>query len=133
MGLKLASIAQLKRELVVKEKRLATLADRRKRLLEEVSAVEKQIDRLRGEPTEPVSPRPGRPAGPKPGRKPKLTDAIAAALKAAKGPLDVAEIADRIVKGGYRTRSRNVKNLVREALTRTPGVKRVARGKYTAE
>ena len=133
MGLRTASIAQLKREIVAKEKRLAALAGRRKRLLEQVSAVDKEIDRLRGEPTEPVTPRPSRSARPKPGRKPKLADAIAAALNAAKGPLDVDAIAERIVKAGYKTRSRNVKNLVREALTRTPGIKWVSRGKYTVK
>ncbi|HRU05644.1 MAG TPA: hypothetical protein P5137_07695 [Candidatus Brocadiia bacterium] len=67
----------------------------------------------------------------RPGRKPQLTEAITRVLADAGTPLRVADIAEELEKRDFQTRSKNLRNLVREALSRTPGIVRVTRGSYT--
>ena len=135
---KAASIADLKKAIARAEQRAAGLEKKRANLLAQVGKVDAEIAALRGE----VQPTPV-PAAPKAkkkrkekakaktGRKGTLIEAIADVLKAADSPMKVAQIAKAVVKAGYKTESKDVPNVIRGALTRVPGIKKVSRGQYT--
>jgi len=131
-----ASIADLQKALAKAEQRIAALEKKRANLLAQVGKVEAEIAVLRGEgkptpaPAAPKAKRKGMKKA-KRGRKGTLIEAIVNVLKAADSPMKVAEIAKAVVKGGYKTKSKNVPNVIREALTRVPGIKKASRGQYT--
>ena len=141
-----ASVADLKNAIARAEQRVAGLEKKRANLLAQVDKVDAEIAALRGEvkPTPaPAAPKAKRKrkGGPKKklkkkakakrGRKGTLVEAITKVLKSADGPLKVAQIAKAVVKAGYKTKSKNVPNVIREALTRVPGIKKASRGQYT--
>ncbi|NQT11257.1 MAG: hypothetical protein HQ582_00820 [Planctomycetes bacterium] len=135
-----ASITDLENAIARAEERIAGLEKKRANLLAQVGAVDAEIASLKGE--DKPAPTPAAPAPKakkkskkrvkaKRGRKGTLVGAIANALKAADSPMKVADIAKAVVKAGYKTKSKNVPNLIREALTRVPRIKKVSRGQYT--
>jgi len=134
------SIAQLRRELAKKQQRVERLQAERSKIVRKLEAVDRELSSLSGEgvvakpAAKPAAAGGGKPkavAGRKRGRKATLTDAILKVLSGSGKPLSVSEIAEGLKALRFKTRSKNLPNLVREALTRVKGVKRVARGIYT--
>lgn len=133
-----ASIADLQKALAKAEQRIAALGKKRANLLAQVGKVDVEIASRRGEvkstpaPAAPEAKRKrNKEATAKRGRRGTLIEAIVNVLKAADSPMKVAETAKAVVKAGYKTKSKNVPNVIREALTRVPGIKKASRGQYT--
>jgi len=132
--LKGASILDLQRELERKRERLMELSSERSKLLAQLAVVDAEIGQISGgKKGRRVATEVAVASGErgKPGRKPQLTEAIFRVLSDSATPLRVADIADELERRHFKTRSKNLRNLVREALSRTPGVARVNRGSYT--
>ncbi len=72
------------------------------------------------------SPRRG---GPRPG---SLGDYILRVLRGKVRPMSPAKIAARVKKAGYKTKSKNLPNMVSTTLAQMAGVKKVGRGLYRA-
>jgi len=137
---KAASIADLKKAIAKAEQRVAGLEAKRATFLAQVGEVDAEIAALVGEarPTPaPAAPKakkkPQKKAPAKLGRKGTVVEAIGNVLKAADSPMNVAQIAKAVIKGGLKTKSKDIPNLVREALGRVPGIKKVSRGMYTVK
>ena len=136
-----ASIAALERELDRRRQRIAKLKEQRQRIVEQLEAIDAELAKLTCQGAQAKPPAtPSRSARSKrkgkrkakPGRRQVLADAIRLILSEADSPLRAGEIAQEIKRRGVKTRSSNVPNLVRVALRRVPGVKRVGRGLYRA-
>ena len=134
------SIAALKRELARKEEQTKRLLAGRDKLLRKLAALDKRIASLAGQDfvkaehgAGVAGARRARKVAKKAkrGRKPTLTDAITRILTESDTPLKVIDIAKALKLQRFSTRSKDLPNLVREALTRVEGVKRVSRGVYT--
>ncbi|MHC4065769.1 MAG: HTH domain-containing protein [Planctomycetota bacterium] len=61
-----------------------------------------------------------------------LKDLIVKVLRGKGGPMRAAEIARSVKKAGYKTKSKNLPNMVSNALGTMAGVRKVARGVYRA-
>ena len=70
-------------------------------------------------------------SGGKPGRRPILTEAIRSILGESARAMIAGDIADALKRRRFKTKSKNLQNLVREALSRIPDVERVSRGMYS--
>ena len=131
-----ASIAALKQELVKKEAQVRRLKAQREKLAAELEAVDRELAELTGSKARTraaaAASGAGR-TGKKPGRRPRLAEAIVRILSDSSDPLNAAQIAAALKRRRVKTRSSNLTNLVREALSRIPQVRRVSRGKYTAK
>jgi hypothetical protein len=66
----------------------------------------------------------------RPGRRPRLAETILGVLRKSPEPMNVPQIAAVLVRRRFPTRSKNITGLVREALSRVDGIKRVSRGLY---
>ena len=136
-----APIAALEKELARKRQRTAQLIEKRQALVEQIKALDAEIAGLRGQvtetkaPAEPAKPkrskRTAKAAKGKPGRQPMLAEAIHRVLAEADGPMRAGDIAEALKKRKFQTKSADLTNLVREAMSRIEGVKRVGRGLYT--
>ena len=67
--------------------------------------------------------------GPRPG---SLKDYILRVLRGKARPVSPAKIAARVKKAGYKTKTKNLPNMVSNALGQIRGVKKVGRGLYRA-
>ncbi len=67
--------------------------------------------------------------GPRPG---SLKDYILRVLRGKVRPMSPAKIADRVKKAGYKTKAKNLPNMVSNTLAQMAGVKKVGRGLYRA-
>ncbi len=67
--------------------------------------------------------------GPRPG---SLKDYILRVLRGKVRPMSPAKIAARVKKAGYKTKTKNLPNMVSNALGQIRGVKKVGRGLYRA-
>ncbi len=67
--------------------------------------------------------------GPRPG---SLGDYILRVIRGKVRPMSLAKIADRVKKAGYKTKSKNLPNMVSNTLAQMAGVKKVGRGLYRA-
>ncbi len=65
--------------------------------------------------------------GPRPG---SLGDYILRVIRGKVRPMSLAKIADRVKKAGYKTKSKNLPNMVSNTLAQMVGVKKVGRGLY---
>jgi len=63
-------------------------------------------------------------------RKGSLPDFIGRVLRQAKEAMSPRDIAARVVKAGYKSKSKNLTNMVSNALASLPGVSRLGRGLY---
>lgn len=132
------SIADLQKELAKKQGHVERLTADREKLLAKLAKVDRELALVLGGQSVAATPAPARKARvartrqtpPRRGRRPKLTDAMRKVLADAKGPLDAAGIAAALKRGKFKTKSKNLSNLVREALSRIPEVTRASRGKY---
>ena len=68
-------------------------------------------------------------AGP---RRGSLGDYILRVIRGRVRPMSLAKIADRVKKAGYKTKSKNLPNMVSNTLAQMAGVKKVGRGLYRA-
>jgi len=138
------SIAELQKAIAKAEKRVQTLERRRARLLAQLEGVEADIANLTGKAglvpksaqseEKPKRKKKGRKAAKKRRtRAGSLPDTIAKVLKAADDPMNAPQIAEAVLQKGYKTKSKNVTALVRESISRVPGIKKVSRGLYTVK
>ena len=128
------SIPELRKELARQEQRMRALEEERGKLVGRLAEVERELTSLAGAAVAPESRKrgAGRKGAGRRGRKPLLTDTIAEIVREAPKPVTAGDIAAALTERRFRTRSKNLANLVREALTRVKGIKRVARGLYAA-
>ena len=148
--LSVASIATLEREIARKRARLEKLNADRAAIMAKLGVIDKEIALLAGAQAEAPAPaapeapvrkrgkkskkkaKKTRAAAPKTrGRRPKLADAIRAILTEAKAPMKAAQISDALRERKFKTKSKDLPNLVRETLSRIPEAVRVSRGLYT--
>ena len=139
------SIAQLRKAIEKKEALIGKLMVDREKLAGGIADIDKRLALLVGEGTSSAAGAAGSApkratrtkasagtTGAKRGRKATLTTAILEVLTEASEPMDVSGISEALKNRRFKTRSKNLPNLVREALTRVEGIKRVSRGVYTA-
>ena len=123
--------AGLIRELQVHQRRVsAQHAD----LNTQITAVTSAIEALGGAAkTTPAGPR-RRARGTRRGepRRGSLGDCILRVLRGKVRPMSVAKIAVRVKKVGYKTKAKNLPNMVSNTLAQMAGVKKVGRGLYRA-
>lgn len=130
------SIQDLEKELQQQKRRLGQLQKRRQQVAKELDAIDREIHDLEGggtgrsgkKATEKKAPKRGRRR-----RRPKntkpLQDYIVEVLQKNPKGLRVREIADAVVKAGYKTNSDNFYNIVAGAL-KDKQFKRLSRGVY---
>lgn len=135
MAKKLASIAELKKQLAQRQKELATLQAKRKKLQDQLGKVDGQIGELEGRQLV----RRRRAAGKARRGRPReavgkktLRQAVAEVLGGTRKALGPKEIAEALPGVGYTSRSKNVAVIVGQVLGR-PEFRRVARGKYKVD
>ena len=154
------SIAELQEELIRKQEHLESLMGERDDLRSALVNVENEISQLLGEAIEepeakaepPATPAKGKAKkagakrggkrGPKKGgakkngrkgragRKPTIVVAIKEIMTESGQPMRAGEVADALRQRKFPTKSKDLDNVVREAISRIPEAKRVARGLY---
>ena len=112
-----------------KQEHRAELAERHRELSSQLRELEKEMDEIDGVKS---SRRAGGAGGARPKNKVKLREAIVAALKGDKKGKTKDEIAETVLKSGYRTDSADFPNIVYQTLHRNQAMfKRGADGRYT--
>jgi hypothetical protein len=144
------SLGDLRRLYEAKESQISKLAARRDAVAAELAAVEGELAAAggggmpakRGPGRPPKAAKmgrgPGRPkgSGKRRGRKPgakgqsDLHNAIRSALKSAGEPMKLADLAKKVVSGGYKTKSSHFPMIVGMRLTEMKDVKKAGRGLY---
>lgn len=129
------TINELRRQLAAKERHLARILDRRKKLLVRLEAVDEEIAALGVKV--PVAKRKKRRkaakkvVGRKRGRRGKpLAAYIARALKGAEEGMRVKDIMAAVTKAGYETKSKDFYGIVAAAVREDGGIKKLRRGVY---
>ena len=125
------TIAELRRKLATKERKLKTLMARQSRLTLQLSAIDREIGALGGEGT------PGKKGGarlaPKRRRmaknKQSLADVLASVLKGKSG-VKAAEAANLALAAGYKSESKQFANIVTQALSTDKRFRKVSWGVY---
>ncbi len=144
------SLGDLRRLFEAKESQIAKLAARRDAAAAELAAVESELAAAGGGGM-PAKRGPGRPpkmaklgrgpgrpkgSGKRRGRKPgvkgqsELHNAIRSALKSGGEPMKLADLAKKVVSGGYKTKSKHFPMIVGMRLTEMKDVKKAGRGLY---
>jgi len=132
------SVAELRKELAVKERQLDRLKAKRSKMAGELERLDKAIARLSGKPA----------AGGKSGRKKRTTkkrakkkrrrrpknkaglaDTLAQVLKG-KEAVSIDQAVDLVRKAGYKSKSKNLRGLIRQRLSGDDRFKSVGRGVY---
>jgi len=136
------TIEELKKELRVRERQLATLVKRRDALLKKLAGVDREIGRLTGEVAtagkaskrKKVVKRAKSRAKAKPGRKRRagktLADVIVKVLSKSEEPMRVKDIAAAARKAGHRSTSKDFYGIVAMTVRDESKFKRVGRGVY---
>ena len=123
------SIAELERILADQKKRLrelqAKVRERRDHLMSETARVNSEIDSLSRELGTLTKPRVVRRR-----RAKRLPQYILEALKANPEPMTAAEIAEAVIKAGYRSSSKNFQALVRRTCYLNNRIHTKERGKF---
>lgn len=122
------SIAALEATIARQRSRLEKLRKQRGKLAVRIQKIDRQIEALQGD--ERGAPR----------RRVKrarsaatVSQLVTQVLQEAEGPLRVKEIAGKVLESGYKTTSKNFKNVVAQFLYKSPLVRRAGRGKYTVK
>jgi hypothetical protein len=116
------SIAQLEKLLETRRSRLAVLERTRARVQRRLDALDAKITSLGGAT---------RSSGGRVRNKVGLNDSIAAILKKKSGPMNVGDIAQRVLAGGYSSNSANFRGIVNQALIKDPRFAKAGeRGSY---
>lgn len=119
------STEALQAELRRRETGIRRLEKRRERLLEQLNEVESELASVGA----PITSAGGVRKRPK--NDSNLEEALIGVLTGS--TMGVTEVADAVQKAGYRTSSANFRTIVNQTLLRSSGIKRVARGQYTAK
>lgn len=138
---KLATIdtEALNAELQRRERELVTLERKHAKLMDQLVAVEAEIEALGGpggsapRARKNASGRGGRAASgrKRPRNDMKLDDALAKLLKGK--TMGVTEAAEAVQKAGYKTSAANFRTIVNQTMIKSSKIKKVARGQYTAK
>ncbi|MCA9647193.1 MAG: hypothetical protein KC492_41175 [Myxococcales bacterium] len=135
---KLATIdtEALSAELQRRERALVSLERKHTKLMDQLVAVEAEIEALGGPAG--ASPRTRKAASgratsgrKRPRNDMKLDDALAKLLKGK--TMGVTEAAEAVQKAGYKTSAANFRTIVNQTMLKSPKIKKVARGQYTAK
>ena len=133
---RMLTIAELERELAHRQKMLAKVHAKREKVAAKLSAIDRQVVALGGEPLLPTGKRSGLAKTGKIGPKQvarrgddSLVAHVRKVLAKAKGGMKVADIAAAVKAGGYKSDAQNFPNLVAVAL-RGKEFRRPARGVY---
>ncbi len=125
------TIAELRRELAVKEGKLKTLTARRSKLAVQLSAVDRDIAKLGGEgipgKKSKVKTAPKRRKRAK--NKQSLADVLASVLKGRRG-VKVAEAAKLALGAGYKSASNQFANIVSQTFSTDKRFGKISRGVY---
>lgn len=147
-GLRAASAGELHAELQRRSRDLAALESKRDDLLGKVDGLEAEIAAINGALGVSTASRRGRrPAGrPKSGasvrvtrmsggRRPRNENSLEVSLaKTLQGKtMGVSEVATAVQKAGYKTTSPNFRTIVNQTLIKSPLIKKIGRGQYTAK
>jgi energy-converting hydrogenase A subunit M len=113
------TVAQLEQALLKKKGKLESLLTRREKLQRQLDKVQRQIDGIAGRSTEGGLRRRKR-------RRPRNTNSLRAIVmdllaKSKKG-LSISELHERVEQTGYRTRSKNFRNVLYQCLYNTDGI-----------
>lgn len=154
---KIKTIAELRRELLAKEKQLSKLRKQREKLAARLRGLDKQISGLAGEPA--AKPRrkaakkrairriTAKKAAKRPVKNARtgkvvkarrrkvvkqrpLVDYLTEAMRKAKGKMRAKDLAAAVVKAGYVTKDKGFKATVAKTLAKNKPFKRVGRGLY---
>ncbi len=123
----------LMREVARRERQAGKLAEERERLLARIEEIDAELSALGDAPiaarTMRVSKKRGGKRGPRPKNSMTLEEAIVKTLNGK--TMGVTEIAQAVLKSGYKTNAENFRTMVNQTLLRSDRIKKVARGKYT--
>ena len=126
------SIADLHKELAVKEGQLAKLRTQRDKLARQLTGIEREIAVLGGRPVK-IKRKGRRKVAARKGRRarggPSLADVLARVM-ADKGNVKVAEAAKLALGAGYKSKSSQFANIVSQTLSADKRFKKIARGIY---
>ena len=126
------TIAELRRELAAKERKLKTLTAQRSKLTAQLSAVDREIAKLGGAPAK-AKPKSRKKTTVKKRRRVQrgasLADVLAKVL-AGKGRVRVAEATKLTLGAGYKSKSSQFGNIVSQMLSDDKRFKKIARGVY---
>jgi len=143
---KSATISELRRQLAAKERKLATVLNRREKLVARLQAIDEEILAMGGEvPTAKRKKRrkarkatkaakttkatKGKARRKRAGRKP-VGDYIAKVLAGAADGLRIKDIAPAVIKAGYKTRSKDFYGIIATAVRSDKRFKKIRRGVY---
>ena len=134
-----ASVKTLERLLARRKREIASLEKRRATLLARLAEVERKLAALQGVPSAAGAKPVGRARKVKKVKKvvrrrkrrgASLATVIRQVLDAASGPLKAADITEKVLAAGYRTKAKNFRQIVLSTLSRHPDAARVGTGVY---
>ncbi len=120
------TIAALEKALQEKKVQLDGLHNERKKLLQQLAKLDKQIAAVQGGATGLGS----RSTGGRGRRGPSLIERIVRILAKNKKPMTAGEIADEVLAGGYETKSDNLQTLIWSQIYKDDRIVRPERGKF---
>lgn len=124
-GLGTMTTEALQAELRRRQTGVRRLERKREKLLEQLGFVEKELATMGA----PITAAGGTRKRPK--NDSSLEDALVETLKGK--TMGVTEAAEAVQRNGYLTSSANFRTIVNQTLIRSPGIKKIARGQYTAK
>ncbi|MFQ5495477.1 MAG: hypothetical protein ACE5EX_08855, partial [Phycisphaerae bacterium] len=86
--------------------------------------------RKRGRPAKASGRKPGRPTATR-ARRGALKEGIARVLRQSSKPLGPQDIGARLLKTGFKTKSKDITRSISNTLPKVPNLKRIGFGKYT--
>ncbi len=124
----------LMREVARREREAGKLVQERERLLARIEEIDSELAAFGEVPAGPgattrVAKKRGGKRGPRPKNSVTLEEAIVQTLGGK--TMGVTEIAQAVLKSGYKTNAENFRTMVNQTLLRSDKIKKVARGKYT--
>ena len=124
------TIREMKLEIQRRQAGVAKLEKKRKKILGQLAAVDKQIAGITGGGGAKRGRKPGRrPGGKRPVNKVNLSDSIAGVLKKDK-PSKIAVVVKAVLKSGYKSNSKNFRLIVTQTLVKDKRFKSAGRGLY---
>ena len=128
---KTKTIAELRQQLVAKEKQLKALTARRKKITTQLSAVDREIAQLGGKatPVKKTKKKAVRRRRKKAKNKQNLANVLEAVLKGKKG-VKVSDVVKLVRAAGYKSTAKLFGNIVSQALTSNKRFKKISRGVY---
>jgi hypothetical protein len=142
MAPQVRTVADLARLLAAEEKAIAELQEKRKAIEAAIDKLAEDIKALKGGEVAVKAAAPfmkvhrgPKPGGRRPGRKPigakSIREAIADILTEAGEPMRAGDIAQKLVTSGYKTKSKDPRNMVSAILGQSKEFVRVRKGLYS--